>query len=83
MIFHNSNRAEYALTEHLSTLHTNDNDSNNIWNIPDPLNVFVLKIIEIKDPPAAHKDLQQARKVEVDGPVSKKIWHKVSLHSVP
>lgn len=83
IIYDHSNEAENTLREPSSNLETNVNDSNDIWNIPDPLEVFVIKIIQSNDPRAALEDFQQAKKVEVDGLVTRKIWHKVPLKSVP
>lgn len=78
IIYDNSNEAEQALREHSSNRETNDNASNKSWDIPDPLEVFVVKINQCDDSRAAHEHFQQAKIAKADGLVWRKIWHKVS-----
>lgn len=66
--------AENALRELSSTRVTNQNDSKNTWNIPDPLGEFSIRIIERNDHQAPHEDFKQAKKVEVNCLVLRKIW---------
>lgn len=82
IIYDNSGEAGNALKGQSSNSETNDNDPNDIWMIPDPLNVFIVKIIQSYDRRVAHKNFQEAKKIEGDGLVSKNICHKVSLRSI-
>lgn len=69
--YDNSNEAENALREQSSHHETNDNVSNDIWNIPNHLDLSVVNTVQSNDLRAAHKDFWKAEKFEKNGLVAR------------